>query len=354
MKDFDLLKRLTETPGIAGREERIRQLIKDETQGLFDEVATDAMGNLICRRAGKVAAGKKGAAAGNKGGKKIMLACHIDEIGFYIKHIDDKGFVRLNAAGGFDTRNLHARKVLVQGERDLVGILNPSGKPIHLASDEEKKKIYKVGELFVDLGLSGPEVKKLVRIGDPVTLLATTELVGKTAVGKAMDDRIASFVAISALRQVAQKGSPNEIYYVATVQEEVGCRGAGPAAFGIEPEIAIAIDCTLACDTPGVGEDEAVCRFGGGAAIKIMDNMSISSRHLVDEFIALAKARKIKHHLEVLPLGGTDASAMQRSGRGHQAITISIPCRYVHTVTEMVHVDDVTAAINLLAAYLVK
>jgi tetrahedral aminopeptidase len=138
------------------------------------------------------------------------------------------------------------------------------------------------------------------------------------------------------------------------VQEEVGCRGAGPATFGIEPDVAIAIDSTLACDTPGIPEDEAVCHFGQGVAIKIMDHMSISDRQLVDEFVDLAKARKIRHQLEVLPLGGTDASSMQRSGRGHKTITLSIPCRYVHTVTETVHTDDVTSAIDLLAAYLAK
>lgn len=349
MKDFELLKTLTETPGIPGREERVRQVIRSRSEDLFDTFEVDPMGNLICRRRpDKPAGGRRPA----KASKRIMLACHIDEIGFYVKHIDDKGFVRLNAAGGFDTRNLHARKVLIQGTRDLVGILNPTGRPVHLASDEEKKKIYKVGEFFVDLGLPTEQVKRIVRVGDPVTLLAITEQVGKTIVGKAMDNRVATFVALGALRKAASKGIPNEIVYVATVQEEVGCRGAGPAAFGIEPDVAIALDVTLACDTPGIPDDEAVCRFGKGVAIKIMDRDSISDRGLVDEFIDLATRRKIPHQLEILPLGGTDAATMQRSRRGHKAITLSVPCRYVHTVTEAVHQDDVANAIDLLAAYL--
>lgn len=132
----------------------------------------------------------------------------------------------------------------------------------------------------------------------------------------------------------------------------MGLRGAGPATFGVEPDIAIAMDVTLACDTPGVPADEAVCTFGGGAAIKIMDHASISDRDLVDEFIALAEAKKIKHQLEILPLGGTDAAAMQRSMRGHRTITLSVPCRYIHTVTESVHTEDVKATIALLTAYL--
>lgn len=346
MKDFDLLKQLTEAPGVPGREERVRELIRHQAQGLFDEVTVDAMGNLICRRsAGK--SRRRGQAA-----RRIMLACHIDEIGFYVKYIDDKGFLRLNAAGGFDTRNLHARKVLIQGTRDVVGLLNPTGRPVHLASDEEKKKVYKVSEFFVDLGLPPEQVKRIVRVGDPVTLLTTTEQVGKAVSGKAMDNRVASFVVLEAMRKLPRAACPNEIYYVATVQEEVGCRGAGPAAFGIEPDVAVALDVTLACDTPGIPDDEAVCRLGGGVAIKIMDGHSISDRELIDTLAALAKARKIRYQLEVLPMGGTDAGVMQRSRRGHKAITLSIPCRYVHTITEMVHADDVTAGINLLAAFL--
>ena len=345
MNDFDLLKRLTETPGVPGREERVRDLIAAEVAGLCDEIRTDAMGNLICvRKPTKKVRGVKPL--------KIMLACHMDEIGFYVKHIDDKGFLRLNPAGGFDTRNLFARRVMVQGKKDLLGTLNPSGRPIHIATDEEKKKTYKVGEFFVDLHLPAATVKRTVSVGDPVSLVQTTEWIGKSATGKCMDNRVASYVAICALRKLAATGSPHEVYFVATVQEEVGCRGAGPAAFDVEPDVAIALDVTLCCDTPGIPAEEAICTFGGGVAIKIMDSHSISHRDLVDAFIATAKKRKIKHQLEVLPLGGTDAGTMQRTSVGHKAITLSIPCRYVHTVTETVHADDLKASVDLLASYL--
>ncbi|MFW6145888.1 MAG: M42 family metallopeptidase [Planctomycetota bacterium] len=346
MNDFDLLKKLTETPGVPGREERVREVIRAESEDLFDEIRTDAIGNLIAIRK------PTKAARGGKTSRRIMIACHIDEIGFYVKHIDDKGFLRLNPAGGFDTRNLFARKVLVQGRRDVAGVLNPSGRPIHIATDEEKKKVYKVGEFFVDLHLPPAQVKRVVRVGDPVTLIQTTETVGKAFVGKCMDNRVATFVALSALRKIAKSGSPHEICYVGTVQEEVGLRGAGPATFGLEPDIAIAIDVTLACDTPGVPDEEVVCTFGGGAAIKIMDHASISDRQLVDEFIALAEAKKITHQLEILPLGGTDAAAMQRTMRGHRTLTLSVPCRYIHTATESVHKQDVKATVALLATYL--
>ena len=342
--DLELLNKLTSTPGVPGREERVRQLICDEIEGLFDETRVDTMGNLICtRRPSPKHRGKP---------KRIMLACHIDEIGFYVKHIDERGLLRLNAVGGFDTRNLFARRVLVQGKKDLVGVLNPSGRPVHIASNEERKKTYKVTEFFVDLFLPPSQVKRLVSVGDPVTLIQSTQQVGKAVTGKCMDNRVASYVVISALRKIARTGSPHEITYVATVQEEVGCRGAGPAVFGIQPDVAVALDVTLCCDTPGIPDDEAVCRFGEGVAIKIMDAWSISDRALVDDFIGLAKAKKIKYQLEILPLGGTDAATIQRSQAGYRAITLSVPCRYVHTVTESVHTADLRAAINLLSEYL--
>ena len=342
---MDFLKELTETPGVPGREERVRDLILERTEGLFDEHRVDPMGSLICRkRPGRTSKSKKPA-------QRVMLACHIDEIGFYVKFIDKEGRLRLNPAGGFDTRNLFARRVLVQGKKDLIGVLNPAGRPIHIATDEEKKKTYKVGEFFVDLFRSKAEVERLVRIGDPVTLVQPMEVIGKVATGKAMDNRVATWVAVNTLRKIGNR-SPYDIYFVATVQEEVGCRGAGTSAFDVEADVGIALDTTLACDTPGVGVEEAVTHLGKGVGIKIMDGMSISHRGLVDEFIAVADKKKIKYQLEVLPLGGTDAAMVQRAGAGRRTITLSVPTRYIHTVTESVHRDDLGAAVNLLAAWL--
>jgi len=350
-EDFDLLKSLTEVAGIPGREERVRELILRETGDLFDETRTDAMGNLICLCKPNPKASPR-TRKRPLPAKKILLACHIDEIGFYVKHIDDKGFLRLNAAGGFDTRNLFARRVLVQGREDVVGVLNPAGRPIHSASEEEKKKTYKVSEFYIDLFLPPTKVKKLISVGDPVTLLQTTCLVGDAATGKAMDNRIASYVALTALRRVRQTGLPHEVHFVATVQEEIGCRGIGPATFGIDPDVVIALDVTLSCDTLGVPAEEAVCNAGAGAAIKIMDRASISDHELVKEFIRLAKAKRIPYQLEVLPHGGTDSGNAQRTRTGYRVITLSVPCRYVHTITESVHRKDVKATTDLLAAYL--
>lgn len=340
---MEFLKRLTETPGVPGREERVRDLILAETKGLWDETRVDAMGNLICRKA---PSGKT-----KKAAVKVLVACHIDEIGFYVRAIDEQGRLRVQNVGGFDTRNLFARRVLVQGKKDLLGVMNPVGRPIHIATEEEKKKIPEIKEFFVDLFLSKDEVAKLVRIGDPVTLVQTMEEIGDVVTGKCLDNRVASWVAINAIRKVGRK-SPYDIYYAATVQEEVGCRGAGPTTFGIEPDVGIALDTTLACDTPGIDPTEVVTQLGKGVAIKVMDSGSISHRGLLDEFVALAEKRKIPYQLEILPRGGTDASTIQRAAAGIKTITLSVPTRYIHTVTETASKTDLAAAVDLLASWL--
>lgn len=341
---MDFLKRLTETPGVPGREERVRDLIINETKGLFDETRVDPMGTLIClKKAGRSEAGKAPL--------KVLIACHIDEIGFYVRSIDDQGRLRVQNVGGFDTRNLFARRVLVQGRRDLPGVLNPTGKPIHIATEEEKKQVPKISDFFVDLFLPREEVEKLVRVGDPVTLVATMEEAGECAMGKCMDNRVASWVAINAIRKVAGN-SPYDIYYAATVQEEVGLRGAGTIAFDVNPDVGIALDTTLSCDTPGIDKTESITALGKGVALKVMDSASISHRGLLDEFVALAEKKQIPYQLEILPLGGTDAGTIQRAGAGRKTITISIPTRYIHTICETVHKKDLQSAVDLLAAWL--
>lgn len=349
---FDLLKRLTEASGVSGREERIRELVLAETEGMWDETRVDSMGNLICLKRAR-AKPRPGGKSNSKAAEpqKVMLACHMDEIGFYVRFIDDRGHLRLNAAGGFDTRNLFARRVLVQGRKDLVGVMNPGGRPVHIASDEDKKKIPEVKDFYVDLFLPRAQVEALVRIGDPVTLLQTTEMLGDAITGKSMDNRVALWTGINAIRK-AGNNLKYDAYFVACVQEEVGLRGATTAAYGVNPDIGIAIDVTLACDTPGVDKEEQVTTLGGGVAIKWMDSSTISHHGLFEEFIAVAKAKKIKYQLEILPRGGTDAGALQRARAGSKAITLSIPTRYIHTVTESINRNDALAAVSLLAAWL--
>ena len=339
--NLELLKHLSEVAGIPGWEDRVRDLVQKELKGLVDDVRVDALGNIIAHKKGK--------------GPKVMIAAHMDEIGFYVKHIDDKGFLRVQNVGGFDTRNLFARQVTVHTTKsDLLGVMNPGSKPIHISTPEERHKIPTLAEFFVDTGLSAEDVKKQVRVGDPVTLRQEANVLGRFFTGKAMDDRVAVFVVLEALKQLKGKKLSCDLYTVFTTQEEVGLRGAITSSYGVEPNVGIALDITLALDTPGSSPDQAVTELGKGVAIKVMDAYSISDRGLVQTFVRLAEKEKIAHQMEVLPLGGTDASGIQLSRAGVPSITLSIPCRYVHTVTESIHTDDISATIMLLCAYLQK
>ncbi|WP_119314400.1 M42 family metallopeptidase [Calidithermus terrae] len=337
--NLDLLKRLSEVAGIPGWEDRVRELVQAELEGLVDEVRTDALGNLIARRKGK--------------GPRVMVAAHMDEIGFYVRHVDAKGFLRVQNVGGFDTRNLFARQVTVHtAGGDLPGLMNPAGKPIHISTPEERNKIPTVADFFVDVGLSAEEVKARVKVGDPVTLRQEGMRLGKFFTGKAMDDRASVFVLLEALRLLKGKKLACDLYAVFTTQEEVGLRGALTSAYGVEPEVGIALDVTLAVDLPDLLSHHYVTEAGKGVAIKVMDSSAISDRGLVRQFVELAEKKKIPYQMEVLPLGGTDAGAMQRSRAGVPSLTLSIPTRYVHTVTEAVHTDDLEATAALLTAYL--
>jgi tetrahedral aminopeptidase len=339
---MDLLKQLSETPGASGREQRIRDLIRSHVESVCDRVEVDALGNLIAFKAATV----KGA----EPPKRVMVSCHMDEIAFYVRSIDDEGFIRLQEVGGFDTRNLFARQVLIQGREDLYGVMNPSGPPVHIASEEAKKKIPRIIDFFVDTGLGKDEVRAKVKPGDPVTLVQTFRTLGKLATGKCLDNRAACWVGIRTLEQL--KSSPYDLYVAFTVQEEVGLRGAKTCAFSIAPDIGVAVDVTLAVDVPGIPKEEAVATLGKGVAIKIMDSSAICDPGLVDDFVRLAEAGKITHQMEILPRGGTDAGGIQMTRGGVRVITLSIPCRYIHTATEVIHQDDLKSSADLLLAFL--
>lgn len=336
--NIELLKKLAETPGIAGREERVRAIMVEELRTLADDVSVDRMGNVVAWKRGK-------------SDRRVMLAAHMDEIGFIIKYIDDKGFIRIQPVGGFDPRVLFAQRVFVHGfaGESLRGVLMPSSKPAHLLGDE-KPAALKVDDFFIDLGLSNEQVRAKVEVGDMVTMDRTLEVVGDMVVSKSLDDRVSLFVMLEALR--AMRSHEATILAVATVQEEVGLRGATTAAYHVQPDVSVALDTTLAVDIPGSADQDAVTRLGNGTAIKIFDSSQISNYKLVRHFRALAEQNGIKYQLEVLPRGGTDGGAMQRAREGSPSITLSTPSRYVHTVNEMLHQADLEASIALLARYL--
>lgn len=340
---MELLRKLVEMSGVPGREDRVRRLIIDELTPLVDEIRGDQMGNVIGI--------KKGTGRSPKGGrKKLMLAGHMDEIGFVVSHIEDKGFLRLQPLGGFDPRALMAQRVTVMGKEDLPGVIG--SKPVHILTEEEKKKPLEIKDYFVDLGLPKEKVVELVQVGDSVTMQRQMEMLGDCLTCKTFDDRVGVYCMVEAVRKA--KKSTADLYVVASAQEEVGLRGAMAAASGIEPDVGIAVDVTLANDVPGAVGPEEISHLGAGTSIALLNGSHISNPRLVARFIELAEKHKITYQKDLLLRGGTDAAGIQKAKGGPAVITISIPCRYAHTTVEMVHKGDVQATIDLLAAYIAE
>ncbi len=333
---MELLKKLTQATGVPGYEGPIRGAILKALEGHVDSAEVDLLGNVIAHKAGK--------------GPVVAVAGHMDEIGFLVSHVEEKtGFLRIQPLGGFDPVTLVAQRVVVHTKKgDLLGCIGR--KPIHILTEDEKKKPIEINDLFVDLGLPGDDVHARVAVGDVVTMQQEFAKYGDVVSGKAIDDRVGVYIAIEAMKRVKKLGC--DLYLVATTQEEVGVRGATVAGYRINPQISIALDVCIAADTPGVPERDQVSRMRGGAAISLKDARSISHPALVRAFRELAEVRKIPYQITLSSRGGTDAGALQLARDGSAAITLSVPARYVHSVVETVSVADVEAAISLLAAFL--
>lgn len=334
MIDISLLSRICKVPGAPGFEQRVRELITEELDGYVDEIQLDPMGNLIAIKRGKEDA-------------RVMLASHMDEISFVVSHIDDEGFLRIHPLGGFDPKTLTAQRVIVHGKKDVIGVMG--SKPIHIMKPEERKVMPSVTDYFIDTGLPKKEVDKLISVGDPVTRERELIEMGNCVNSKSLDNRASVYIQIEAMKQLSAKKVPYDIYAVFTVQEEVGLRGAIASASGINPDFSIALDVTLACDVPDTLPQNHITKLGHGTAIKILDGATICDYRMVNYMKELAKKKKIKHQMEVLPAGGTDTAGLQRYANGGSiAGAISTPLRYMHQSIEMVHQDDLQASIDLL------
>jgi putative aminopeptidase FrvX len=263
---MQLLRELCEASGISGREERLRAIVRRELAPMVDELRVDSLGNLVGIRKGT-------------SGKRLAINAHMDEIGFLVKHVDDKGFLRLHPVGGHDARNMVAQRVKVIGDIDLPGVLYPGQKPPHLQSKSDRDKLPELTDFFVDVGLPAARVKELVPLGTMVVIDRQFFELGDHVCCKAMDNRLSVYVMLEALRRTQKNGW--EIHAVATTQEEVGVRGAFTSTYEIAPHVGIALDITIAADIPGVPDEDRVTRLGAGTAIKIMDSYSISSPEVV-------------------------------------------------------------------------
>ena len=331
-----LLADICRTPGAPGYEQRVREFVLKEIKGLADEVRMDGMGNVI--------AVKKGTKP-----KKVMAAAHMDEIGFMVSHIDDKGFLRFVPLGGFDPKTLTAQRVIVHGKKDLIGVMGC--KPIHLMKPEERGKSLQLDDYFIDMGMPKKEVEKYITVGNTVTRERELIEMGDCVNVKSLDNRVSVFILIETLRELKGKKIPYDFYAVFTVQEEVGIRGAMVSGHHIDPDFHICLDVTIAFDLPGAQGHEMVSKLGEGTAIKIMDSSVICDYRMVSYMKHTADKHKIKWQTEILPAGGTDTAGVQRMApRGAVCGAISIPCRHVHQVIEMCHKKDIRASIDLMKA----
>lgn len=322
-----LIQKLTETFSPSGYESAIREVIRAEVKPFADTVRVDQLGNLIVR---------KGKAA--KNGRKIMIAAHMDEIGLVASHIDPRGFVRFTNIGG--VRPFHLMGGRVRFSNGTPGIIyaEPLEKPTEAPP---------IDKCFIDVGASSDK-NHPVKVGDVASFERPFMALGDRLVAKSMDDRIGCAVAIESLKKLIS--TPHEVYFVFTVQEEVGLRGAGPSAYGIAPDLGFSIDVTGWGDTPGMKNVELA--LGKGPAIKIKDGGMLADQRIVRWMIDTAEKNRIPFQREILLGGTTDATAIQVSRAGVPVGCISIPCRYVHAPSEMVDLNDVQNAVKLIVKLL--
>jgi endoglucanase len=330
--NIPLLKEICETAGAPGFESRVREIVLREVTPLVDTVTIDKLGNVTALKKGRQS-------------KKVMIAAHMDEIGFMVTHIDENGFLRFHTLGGFDPKTLTAQRVIVHGKKDLTGVMG--SKPIHIMTPEERNKVPQIQDYFIDLGMPKEEVDKYVSVGNPITRQRELIEMGNCVNCKSIDNRVSVFILIESLRKL--KSSPYDVYGVFTVQEEVGLRGASVAAHHIEPDFGFGLDTTIAYDVPGSKAHEQVTSLGGGAGIKIMDSSTICDARMVEFMKKTADKTKIKWQPEILQAGGTDTAGIQRMGKtGAIAGAISIPTRHIHQVIEMADKNDINSCIELL------
>lgn len=322
-----LIQKLVETVGPSGYEEKVREVVRAEIEGLVDEIKVDALGNLIARKGSR-----------SEGGMRIAISAHMDEIGVIATHVDENGFVRFTTIGGVSPRTCIGGRVQ---------FLNGTRGVIYMESLESATALPTLDQLYIDVGASSRETCP-VKVGDIAAFDRPFMELGDRLVSKAMDDRISVAVMIQALKELT--GTPHELYFIFSTQEEVGLRGATTAAYGVDPELALAVDVTRTGDTPkGVKMEVAL---GKGPAIKVRDSGMLSDPRVIRWMVETAEKAGIPYQLEVLEGGTTDARAMQLTRAGVPAGCLSIPTRYIHSPSEMVDYQDVLQSVRLLVALL--
>ena len=328
---YSLIKKVVCCSGVSGNEKKIAALLEKEVAPYVDETYTDALGNLIAIKYGNLPEGER---------KKLLYCAHMDEIGFIVTYIEDNGYLRLAPIGGINFVAAAFSHVTFANEEKGILVPEAGTKADALTADK----------FVVDIGASSAkEAARRVKIGDCFSLTHNLSKLGANrAVGRPIDDRIGCAVMIEAAKKLSEN-CPHDMYYVFSVQEEVGCRGACPAGFSIAPDIALAFDVTGTGDAQG--SKPMAVKLGGGAAIKIKDGSVICSGEVVAKLQKLAKDKKITSQNEILLYGGTDTSVLQGAGVGAYAGCISIPSRYIHSGVEMIDLRDVNACVDLATEF---
>ncbi len=343
MKDesLEFLRRLTETISPSGFEKEAVELWKKRTKDFVDGVKSDVHGNAI--------------AVLNKDGKpRIMLAGHIDEVGYMVKYIDEKGYIYFSAIGGIDLNLVPGKRVWIKTKNgNVLGVIGK--KPVHLLEDEERKKVAKIEELWIDIGAKdGKETKSLLDIGDPIVpAFGFENLRNDLTVARGFDDKAGAFVVSETLRLLSKEKLSVSVYGVATVQEEIGIRGARTSAYGISPDIGIAIDVTFASDFPTMDKRKiGDIKIGAGPVIARGPNIN---HKIFDSLIEIANKEKIPYQVEgISKATGTDANIIQLTKNGVATGLVSIPNRYMHTPVEVVNLKDLENIARLLSAFILK
>ncbi len=337
----ELLKKLTDAPGISGFEDGIRDVMIGELKGHVDDIEVDNMGNMISTKKGK------------EGSKKVMLAAHMDEIGLMVRYIDKDGFIKFSKIGGINDQMLLNQEVTIYTSKgELIGVIG--SKPPHRMKESERKKILGYEDMFIDIGAADrEEAEKMVAVGDAIIINQNFAELGKSLVkAKALDNRVGCAVLIEVMKQLESDAT---VYGVATVQEEVGLKGAKTSAFKLDPDMALVLDVTISGDHPGIKEEEAPAKAGKGPVIVLADasGRGLITHPKVKELLtSVADEEKIPYQLEVSEGGTTDASVIHLTREGIPTGVISPASRYIHTPVSVVNVEDVENAVKLILAVL--
>lgn len=329
-----MLKTLSNAFGPSGCEDEVREIIKMNMSALCDEIYEDNMGNLICHKIGR-----------KINNKSIMLSAHMDEVGFIISHIDKDGYLKFQTIGGIDP-NVLVSKSIVIGKNRIKGVIGT--KPVHIKNDDRNE--IKISDLYVDIGAKSKEdALKYVEKGDYAVFDSAYREFGNGYIkGKALDDRVGCYV----MMKIAEKQIDADIYYTFTVQEEVGCRGSKITAKVINPEFAIVIEGTTCSDVPGTSEYGFSTHIGKGPALSMRDGGAYTDIKLTEEILAISKCYGIECQYKQTTMGGNDASSIQISGKGTKVAAISVPCRYIHSQSNVAKKDDIISLAKILVKFI--